>query len=100
MNTSPDSLAKVLRSWRVVPPADPDFRHAVWQRVSRRARENWPAYLRAHLAAWALVAVVALGAAAYTGHAAARARTRTDRESMVVTYLVELDPRVQALLKP
>jgi hypothetical protein len=41
-----------------------------------------------------------LGAAAFTGRATAQARVRADREAMVVSYLVDLDPRVQAMLKP
>ncbi len=100
MNTSPDSPSEILRSWRVTPPADPNFRSGVWQRISRQAGATWPGYLRAHTAAWSLVAIVALTTAAYTGHAAASARVRTDREKLVVTYLVDLDPRVQAVLKP
>lgn len=100
MNNPPDSLAESLRSWRVTPPADPGFRNSVWQRIDRQARATWPAYLRAHPAAWSLVAVLALSAAGYTGSALARARVQADRETIVVTYLVDLDPRVQALLKP
>ena len=100
MNTSPDSLSGVLPRWRVKPPADPNFRHAVWRRIDARARESWPAYLRSHATAWSLAAVVMLGVAAYSGSALAQARTQTDREAMVVTYLVNLDPRVQAVLKP
>ena len=100
MNPPPESLSEVLRSWRVKPPADPNFRHSVWQRIGRPTRATWPAYLRAHVAAWSLVAVLTLSAAAYTGHSTARARVRADREAMAVSYLVDLDPRVQALLKP
>ena len=47
-----------------------------------------------------LVTVLTLSAAALTGQAAAKARVRADREQMTVTYLVDLDPRVQAMLKP
>jgi len=100
MNTSHDSLAENLRSWRVTPPADPDFRSRVWQRIDRRAGATWPAYLRAHPAAWSLAAMLAVSTAAYTGTALARAHVRADREAIVVTYLVDLDPRVQAGLKP
>ncbi|MSU46481.1 MAG: hypothetical protein EXS42_05015 [Lacunisphaera sp.] len=100
MNTSRDSLPQALRDWRVTPPADPNFRHGVWQRIACRTRATWPAYLQSHAAAWSLVAMVALGAAAYTGKALARAYVRADREAIVVTYLVDLDPRVQAALKP
>lgn len=97
MNTSPDPLSTALAGWRIAPPADPEFRSAVWQRITAlRSRESWPAYLRAHPTAWALAAVVVLSAAGWTGHAAAQARMRADREAIVITYLTDLDPRVQA----
>ena len=44
--------------------------------------------------------MLAIGTAAFTGHVAASARVRADRETMVVSYLTDLDPRVQAVLKP
>ena len=100
MNNSRDSLSEVLRRWRVTPPPDPNFRHKVWQRIGDQTRATWPAYLRSHATAWSLVAVMALGTAAYAGSALARAHTQADRETLVVTYLVDLDPRVQAALKP
>jgi len=100
MNNSHDSLAESLRSWRVSPPADPGFRNRVWQRIERSAGVTWSAYLRMHPAAWSLVAVLALSAAAYTGSSLAHARAQADREAIVVAYLVDLDPRVQAVLKP
>lgn len=100
MKSSRDSLDDRLQGWRVNPPPDPGFRHSVWQRISRRKRETWPTYLRSHAAAWALVAVVTMGVAAYTGSSLARAHVQADREALVVTYLVDLDPRVQAVLKP
>lgn len=46
------------------------------------------------------MAAVVLSAAGWTGHAAAQARMRADREAIVASYLVDLDPRVQASLKP
>jgi len=99
MKHSPDKLTEALHRWKVAPPADPNFRPEVWQRIRERTRISWPSYLRAHSAAWSLVAALALGAAAYTGHVAAESRARADREALVVTYLVDLDPRVQALLR-
>lgn len=99
MNINPKSLSEVLRSWRVSPPADPNFRHRVWQRLKRQIPASWPAYLRGHSVAWSLAAILTVSAAAVTGHAAAQAKVRADREAMVVTYLVDLDPRVQAVLK-
>lgn len=100
MNTSRDNLSEVLQGWQVKPPADPNFRHSVWQRIGDQTRVTWPVYLRAHPAAWTLAAVLAVSAAGYTGGALARARVQADREAMVVAYLVDLDPRVQAGLKP
>ena len=100
MNTSRNSLAAVLRGWRVSPPPDPNFRHNVWQRLNAQIPASWPAYLRGHAVAWMLVTVLTVSAAALTGQAAAKARVRADREQMTVTYLVDLDPRVQAMLKP
>ena len=98
MDSSRDTLAETLQQWKVRPPADPNFRDSVWRRIDRRSLDSWPVYLRSHAATWAAVAVLTLGAAAYTGRATARARVRAEREAMVVTYLVDLDPRVQATL--
>ena len=100
MNTSRDNLSEVLHGWRVTPPADPNFRHTVWRRIGDQTRVSWPGYLRAHPAAWSMAAALAVSAAGYTGSTLARAQVQADREAIVVTYLVELDPRVQALLKP
>jgi hypothetical protein len=100
MKPSRDSLSAALASWRAIPPADPNFRQAVWQRIGRQSGASWPAYVRSHAAVWSLLAVIALGAAGYSGSALARAHVRADRDAIVVTYLVDLDPRVQAVLKP
>ncbi len=99
MNTSRKSLVAVLRDWRVSPPPDPNFRHNVWQRLHPQIPASWPAYLRGHAVAWMLVTVLTVSGAALTGHAAAQIRVRADREKLAVTYLVDLDPRVQAVLK-
>lgn len=100
MKPSRDSLSEALAGWRAVPPADPNFRQAVWQHIGRQAESSWPAYVRSHVTLWSLLAVIALGGAGYSGSALARAHVRADREAIVVTYLVDLDPRVQAALKP
>jgi hypothetical protein len=100
MNASRDSLSEALRAWRVTPPSDPGFRQGVWRRIGRKADGVWPAYFRAHTAALAAVAFIVLGAAAYTGSAVAHSQARADRETIVAAYLVDLDPRAQALLKP
>jgi hypothetical protein len=99
MNNSDNSITEVLRAWRVSPLADPDFRSAVWQRIERH-HASWPTYLRSHATIWSLAAALTLGTAAFSGAALAKARAHAERESLVNSYLVDLDPRVQASLKP
>ena len=99
MNPPRNPLSSVLHGWRVSPPADPNFRSTVWQRLNAQIPASWSAYLRGHAVAWSLAVVLTVSAAAVTGHATAQAKVRADREAMVVTYLVDLDPRVQAVLK-
>jgi hypothetical protein len=94
-----DPLSRDLATWRVQPKTDPNFRPAVWQRLRERGRETWAAYVRAHLAAWCVVAVVAVSAAGWAGVAAGKSRLEAERDAMVVNYLVGLDPRVQARLR-
>ena len=84
----------------VRPPANPGFRPAVWEKVRRGSRESWLGYVRAHRLALTVATVAVLGAAGWTGNAAARSKIAADRDAMVVAYLVELDPRVQAKLQP
>ena len=100
MNDTRDSLSRTLQDWRVAPPADPNFRPDVWRRISRRSRESWGGYVRAHLVSWSLAAVVAISIAGLGGRAAGKARLDAAREAMATAYLVELDPRVQAKLRP
>jgi hypothetical protein len=95
-----DPLSRALSTWHVAPPADPNFRPAVWQRIQRARRQTWAAYVRDHLAAWSIVAVVAITAAGWAGARASHARLTAARDAMVISYLVELDPRVQAALRP
>jgi hypothetical protein len=100
MNSSRDSLSETLRGWRVAPPSDPSFRQRVWERIGKQVGMTWPAYLRTHVVACSLSAAVVMGAAALAGGTVARAQVRAERDAIVVTYLVDLDPRVQAILKP
>jgi hypothetical protein len=95
-----DPLSTTLRSWQVHPAADPQFRPSVWQRIGRQRQESWFSYVRAHRLGVTAAAIVMLGAASWTGHSAAQAKAEADRDAMVVTYLVGLDPRVQAKLRP
>lgn len=100
MNDSRDSLSRVLRDWRVPTEPDPRFRLGVWQRIQASAGETWSGYVRAHLLRWSIAAVIAMGVAGWSGRAARQARLEAQRGAMVDHYLVGLDPRVQASLRP
>jgi hypothetical protein len=102
MNPSPpnDPLPALLAAWRVTPNVDPQFRTQVWARIERQARQSWPAYVRSHLAPWSFAAALVIVSAGWVGHIAGQARISAQREAMVVSYLVDLDPRVQAKLRP
>jgi hypothetical protein len=101
MNPTPqDPLGQVLAAWQVRPPPDPAFRPQVWQRLQRDIPATWGGYLRARAGTWLLVAGVTLVAAGWGGRAAAEAKIDAERERRVISYLVELDPRVLALTRP
>ncbi|PTX98462.1 hypothetical protein [Opitutus sp. ER46] len=95
-----DRLPSTLATWRVSPPADPNFRPAVWQRIRARTQETWARYVRAHLIGWSVATVAAVAVAGWTGHHMAEARLAAGRERMVASYLSELDPRVLAQAEP
>lgn len=95
-----DSLSRTLAAWQLEPTPDPQFRPGVWQRIHAQARMTWGAYVHAHLARWSAVGALALIAAAWVGHHAAETRLEARRDAMIAAYLVELDPRVQAQLRP
>jgi hypothetical protein len=100
MNPSePDSpLSRTLAEWRLTPPANPNFRPAVWQLIRSRGRETWSRYIRAHRVGWSVAVGLTIAAAGWTGRSIAQAKLEAGREKMVVSYLVDLDPRVMAKL--
>ena len=102
MNSSDpnDPVSRALADWHVQPRADPNFRPAVWQRIGQRSRETWATYVRAHVAAWSVAAVLTVTAAGWAGVSVGRAQLDAKRDAMVVAYLVDLDPRVHAKLRP
>lgn len=95
-----DRLSETLQQWNVRPTRDPEFRPAVWRRIAQRSHDTWAGYMRAHRIAWSVAALAVIGGSGWTGHAAARAKVAAERDAMVTAYLVELDPRVQAGLRP
>lgn len=99
-NPPPDPLSHALQRWRIQPVTTRNFREAVWQRIDRRTRLTWSAYLQGHLVGWSVTAIVALIAAGWSGHAMAQARLDAERDAMVVSYLSGLDPRVLTKLRP
>lgn len=100
-STSPgDSLSRTLADWRVEPSANPNFRPAVWTRIRDRSHQTWGAYVRSHLAAWGVAAACIVTLSGWAGSTAGKAKLDAARDEMVIAYLVELDPRVQARLHP
>jgi hypothetical protein len=95
-----DPISRMLAKWRVEPKANPNFRPAVWRRIQQRSRETWITYVQEHAAVWSVFTVVAVTAAGWVGMSAGRARLAEQRDAIVVSYLVGLDPRVQAKLRP
>lgn len=94
-----DPLPRILPAWRVSPPRDPGFRPAVWSRIRKSPDETWGAYARSHSRALSVIAILTLTVSAWAGQKAGDAHLHSQREAMVVTYLVDLDPRVQAGLQ-
>src|SRR5687767_16007834 len=95
-----ERLSRTLEDWRIQPLVNPNFRPAVWQRIRQRSGETLASYVRAHAAAWSIATVLAVTAAGLVGVTAGRAQLNVKRDAMVVSYLVDLDPRVQAKLRP
>jgi hypothetical protein len=98
-SNSHDDLRETLRSWNVEPTSNPNFRPEVWARIRQQQRASWSGYVRAHAGTLAVAACVTLIASGWAGNAASQAQLDAAREKMVVSYLVELDPRVQANLR-
>ena len=96
----PDPLSSALRQWRVQPPRDAHFRSSVWQRLDQQPRVSWSGYVRRHVFGWSITAALALVAAGWGGHAMAQAHLQSERETMVISYLSGLDPRVISKLRP
>jgi hypothetical protein len=92
------SLSRTLANWRVTPQVSSNFRPAVWERIRVQTLDTWGSYVRSHLVGWSVGASLAMAVAAWTGHSIAQSRLAQSREKMVVSYLVELDPRVMAKL--
>jgi hypothetical protein len=95
-----DSLADALHQWRVQPPRDPNFRASVTQRIDQAVRLTWSSYLRGHLVGWSIAAMLALMVAGWSGQAMAQARLEASRDTMVVSYLSGLDPRIITKVRP
>jgi len=90
----PDSLSRLLAVWRVAPRKDPQFRPAVFARLSAaRPALPWRAYARLHAAALGGALAVALIAGAWVGRNQARTRVAADRDAIAREYVQALDAR-------
>jgi hypothetical protein len=94
---SPDSLSRLLASWRVNAPRDPRFRTAVRERLlARAANPSWIGYARRHAAGVGTALVLAVVAGAMTGHERARARVAADSARLAAAYVEGLDARAMS----
>ena len=92
-------LAERLAQWRVAPPADAQFRPAVWGRIEAvrsAASAGWATYLRRHGTAWGLAVVTLVGVAGVTGRAAGLQHKAAERDAVLKLYVAEIDARVMA----
>lgn len=95
-NNHQNSLSTLLSDWQVSPASEPQFRQGVWDRIEQRKRESaWPGYLRAHAAAAASFALIAVIAGGVTGYAQARDQARDHREVMANAYVESIDLAAQ-----
>jgi hypothetical protein len=96
MKTSSDPFARLLGAWQVTPPADPQFRTAVWARLQAARDTRWAAYVRQHAAASCAAFALAVVAGGWLGQWQAHRQAAQDREVLATTYLAEIDARVIA----
>lgn len=89
-----DPLSPILRQWSVTPPANPQFRTAVWARIDAARRPStWAKFARAHPAIVSGMLVAAIAAGAWSGRTEARDRTEADRTAIATAYVHGLDAR-------
>lgn len=91
-----DDLTRLLATWQISPPGDPQFRPAVWARLRKLSPATWAAYLRRHGVAWSVTVAFAMVTAGWAGRSVAQAKMESRREQMVMSYLGEIDPRALA----
>jgi hypothetical protein len=97
-NEPDDALSRTLASWRVKPPARPDFRAAVWTRIERgRANLSWLGYVREHVPAIGGALALALVVGAFGGAATARARIEAHSAQLATAYVQSLDARAMRM---
>ncbi|MEY4939098.1 MAG: hypothetical protein RIQ93_833 [Verrucomicrobiota bacterium] len=88
-----DTLARVMRAWRLQPPRNPEFRAGVWQRLRAGQPLSWAGYVRAHAAPVAATLALAVAVGALTGREQARARVAAERAELAASYVKALDAR-------
>jgi hypothetical protein len=99
---TPDSqdtaLRNLLKEHGHVPVVrNPAFRAAVWARIEQRREvpATWRAWVRLHLAGFAMAALASVTVAAALGGWAGKARETALRETMLTRYVVSIDPHHQ-----
>lgn len=89
----------MLKEWRIDVPPSPDFRPNVWSRIVQEKQKSALARaVRSRLGTIGAACLVTLAVSGWTGHAYARAKVQSERESLAASYLSSLDARVQSSL--
>ncbi|MDX2187288.1 MAG: hypothetical protein SFV32_10170 [Opitutaceae bacterium] len=94
-----DDVRRAIRAWQVRPLPNSTFRPEVWQRIQQGSDAGWTSYLKRHAASVSLAAILTLVLSGWLGKTASRVALEHQRETMIVSYLVDLDPRVEAMMR-
>jgi hypothetical protein len=92
---APDPLARTLASWRVSPPRQPEFRAAVWARITASPGvQPWAVFARRHVAAVAGALGLAVAVGAVGGQSWAQSRVAVESARLAASYVEGLDARM------
>lgn len=98
-----DPLSRELRTWRVAPRRNPNFRTETWARIEAHRRDlelGWGTYLRRHGAAWLTVFLFVAIGAGWGGHAVGAHRNNDAREAILTTYVAAIDVKAALADRP
>lgn len=93
-----DPLSATLRTWRLRPSRQPQFRAEVWARIGAvRGPLSWAQYARAHLRVVAAALALAIVGGALAGRHEARTRVAESSAQLAKVYVSGLDARAMRM---